>query len=56
MCPAHLTADSKMDVDGEDEQKAESDEEEEEEEGAGTGRLGTKAQRTAALEQGLEAG
>ena len=42
-----------MDVDGE-EQKEE--EEDDEEDGADTGLLGTRAQRTAALEEGLEAG
>ncbi len=45
----YYCADSKMDVDGEEQ------EEEEEEEEEDTGLLGTKAQRTAALEQGLEA-
>lgn len=44
-----------MDVDGE-EQKEEEEEEETEEDGADTGLLGTRAQRTAALEEGLEAG
>lgn len=45
-----------MDVDGEDEEEKQGEEDEEGEEQLGRGALGTKAQRTAALEHAMEAG